>query len=220
MSSSENTGSELARPNNGLKHLPGCGIAVVAGGALTLLINAGLSPFIEAGAPFSETAASSVFFWRQVLSALVAALLLIGSVGLHLRQAGRAGRYGMISFIMAFLGSAILLAQEWNQVFFVHELARRAPDMFWTMESAEGANLFDIGAMIALAMFTLGWIAFSISMLRAGVYSKRGPILVIAGFFAVPILAAALPDVLGMIIGNAVLGCGWILLGFELHKNQ
>jgi hypothetical protein len=194
-----------------------CGIAVAIGGVLTVLINVGLTPFLDADAPYPKTAASSVFLWRQSLSALAAVLLLIGSVGLYLRQAATSGRFGVVAFLLAFLGSALLLANEWVQVFFVRGLAITAPGVLQTMDSAEGPSLFDTGAMIAFVAFTLGWIVFAISMLRAGLYSRKGPLLLIVGLLAVPILAAVLPDVLGLIVGNVMLGAGWFLLGRELH---
>ena len=193
------------------------GIAVAAGGTLTLLINAGLTPFLQPDAPYPETAASSVFLWRQSLSALAALLLLVGSIGLYLFQADSAGRFGALAFGLAFVGSALLLANEWGQVFFVRELALKNPDVLQAFEDAQGPSLFDIGALIAITAFTLGWLAFSISILLARVYSRLGPILVIAGFFATPILGAALPGVVGLIVGNAVLGGGWMVLGRELH---
>jgi hypothetical protein len=194
------------------------GIAVATAGVFTVAINAGLTPLIDANAPYAETAASAVFLWRQALSAFVAVLLLLGSVGLHLRQAEASGRFGSVAFIIAFVGSALLLANEWTGVFVIRDLAIRAPDGLEALEAPDGLSLFDVGAMIAFGAFTLGWIAFAVSMLRAGLYSRKGPILLIVGFFAVPILTAALPDVLGVIIGNALLGGGWVLLGRELQK--
>ena len=199
-----------------MEHLAWSGIALAAGGTITLLVNAGLTPFLQTDAPHPETVASSVFLWRQSLSALAAVLLLAGSIGLYLRHADQTGRFGAIAFMSAFVGSALLLANEWCQIFFVRGLALKAPDVLEELDAAKGPSLFDIGAMIALTTFTLGWIMFSVSMLLGGVYARRGPILVIAGFFAIPILSAALPGVWGPILGNTVLGSGWIVLGYEL----
>ncbi len=197
-----------------------CGIAVAGGGILTFLINSGLTPFLQSDAPFPETAGSALFLWRQSLSALAAVLLLFGSIGLYLQQAETAGRFGAIAFLLAFIGSALLLAHEWSQIFFVRELAFSAPEVLQSLESEEKLNLFNISALAALSTFVLGWILFSISMLKTSVYSRRGPILLIVGFFATPMLAAALPDMWGLIIGNAVLGSGWFLLGSELYSSN
>ena len=49
--------------------------------------------------------------------------------------------------------------------------------------------------MIAFLTFALGWLVFSISMILGGMYLRRGPILVIVGLLAAPILGAILPGV-------------------------
>lgn len=65
------------------------GAALAAGGVHTALINAFLTPAVATGQPFAVTAATPVFLWRQAASALAAALLLFGSVGLHLGRGRR-----------------------------------------------------------------------------------------------------------------------------------
>jgi hypothetical protein len=69
------------------------GGALMLGGLLTVLINAALTLILPLDAPLTETAASSVFLWRQSASAAAAALLLFGSIGLYLRQAERTGYF-------------------------------------------------------------------------------------------------------------------------------
>jgi hypothetical protein len=196
------------------------GVALLTGGALTILINAGLTPFLQSDAPDAVTAASAVFLWRQSLSALAAILLLAGAIGLYLRHADQAGRLGAIVFMITFVGSVMLFANEWCQVFFVRGLALTAPAVLEELDAAKGPSLLDLGAMIALVTFALGWILFSISMLLGSVYKRRGPILVITGFIGMPILGAFLPYPWGAIIGNAVLGAGWLVLGCELFKSE
>ena len=196
------------------------GVALASGGVLTFLINAGLTPFVPRGVPFAEVAASSVFLWRQSAAALAAALLLFGSVGLYLHQAERAHRFGALAFVMAFLGSALLLATEWTQVFDIRDFALRAPEALNVVNAGHGhgPSLSDLGALIALGMFTIGWIALAISTLRRRTLSRWAAGLVIAGFFSIPLLSAALPGLWGAIVGNGILGAGWLWLGYDLHK--
>ena len=194
------------------------GGALAAAGVLTLLINAGLSPFLSSDASFAETAMSPVFFWRQSLSALTALLLVFGSIGLYLAQAESLGQFGAVSFVSACVGSMLILATEWTQVFLVPELATAAPEALNALGDTEGVGRYTLGTLIALAVFTLGWIAFAAASLRAHVFSRPGPILVIAGFFAIPILGGLLPGVWGFAAGNAVLGAGWVSLGQEIAR--
>jgi len=189
-------------------------LALAAGGALTILINIGLTPFmVVQGQPLTETAVTTLFIWRQSLSAVAVALLLFGSVGLYLRQADRAGRFGAIAFVIAFLGTALLLAWEWIDIFILRDLAQRAPDALRMLEEAKGLHLYDLGALIPVASFALGWIALATSTLRVCPTQRRAAALVIAGFFAIPLISAALGPLWGGVLGNVILGSGWILLG-------
>jgi hypothetical protein len=115
--------------------------------------------------PFPEMMASEVYVWRLSLAALTVFLFMIGSPGLYRYQAGQSGLLGKVAFGLAFLGCATLFAHEWGQVFFVHSIAVAAPDALQAMEDSKGINLFDIEALIAITFFSLGWIAFAISML-------------------------------------------------------
>ena len=194
------------------------GAALAAGGVLTALINAFLTPAVATGQPFAVTAATPVFLWRQAASALAAALLLFGSVGLHLRQAGRAGGFGAAAFALAFLGSALLLASEWAEVFLVRTLALRAPEALRALDAGPGPSPYDLGSIAALATFTLGWIALAAATIRAGMLSRRAAALVIVGLFSIPLLHPVLPGVWGAAVGNAILGAGWLWLGLDLRR--
>ena len=128
----------------------------------------------------------------------------------------------MIAFGLAFVGSAMLFAHEWAQVFFLHPLALVDPDALQAIEDVEGLNFYKLEALLSVSTFAIGWIAFSTSMLMGGVFARLGPALVIAGFFATPLLTVALPSlgIGGQIIGTVVMGAGWILLGRELIKGH
>ena len=193
------------------------GVALASGGALTLIINAVLTPLLPRHIPFATTATSSVFLWRQGASAVAVALLLFVSVGLYLRHAERAGPFGAFAFAVAFLGSALVLGTEWNEVFLVRDLALRAPDALRTLDTGARPSLYDLGAMIPIGMFTVGWVALAAVTLRTDRASRRAAGLVIAGFFSIPILSAALPGVWGAVLGNGILGSGWFWLGHDLR---
>lgn len=200
-------------PSTGL--LRWTGWALAAGGALTILINVGLTPFLLAGdRPFTEVAASQLFLWRQSLSALVAALLLFGAIGLYLRHAERAGRFGAFAFVLAVLGSALLLAWEWIDVFILRDLAQRAPDTLQLLEEGKGLSLYDLAALIPASVFALGWITLAASVFRCCPTQRRPAALAIAAFFVIPFLSAAVGPVWGGALGNLVLGSALIALGW------
>lgn len=194
------------------------GLVVIGGGVFTALINAGFTPLLPIDAPFAELAASRLFAWRQSLAIVAALLLCLGSVALYLGHLERTGPASAIAFVAAFVGSAFLLAHEWNQLFFVRDLALHGPESLEMLEDTPGMTLFDIGALIAVSVFSLGWICFAVSMLTCRLYSRKGPVLLISGFVLVPILGAALPGAWGQVAGNIILSSGWILLGLQLQR--
>jgi len=195
------------------------GVAVITGGTLLILVNAVVTPMLDLEVSFTEMMASNAYLWRLSLAALAVFLLMVGSPGLHAYQAAQSGPFDKVAFGLTFLGCALLFAHEWAQVFYVHSLAVAAPDALQAIEDAEGMNFYDAEAIIVLVTFALGRIAFAVSMMRANVFSRLGPILVIVGFFATPLLTAVTSFKLGGALGNAVLGSGFILLGRELVKN-
>jgi hypothetical protein len=195
------------------------GIAIAAGGVSLIIVNAVFTPMLDFDAPFTEMMASKAYLWRLSFAALTVFFFMIGSPGLYAYQSSRSGLFGKIAFGLAFLGCALLFAHEWAQVFFMHSMAMVAPDALQAMEDAEGMSIFDLEGLIVIVTFALGWIAFAASMLLARVFARLGPILIIAGFFAIPLLTAATSLELGGALGNAVLGSGFISLGRELFKN-
>ena len=205
-----------------MKNLTWSGVAILCGGVLMIVVNVVFSPRLPLDVSGPEMMASSVFLWRLSLAALSVLLLLFGLPGLFQYQSDSSGRFGMIAFGLAFVGSAMLFAHEWAQVFFLHPLALVDPDALQATEDVEGLNFYKLEALIGVSTFAIGWIAFSTSMLIGGVFARLGPALVIAGFFATPLLTVALPSlgIWGQIIGTVVMGAGWILLGRELIKGH
>lgn len=191
-------------------------MALIGGGGRTLLINAVLTPALPHNVSFATTAASNIFLWRQGASALAAALLLIGCVGLYLRQAERAGHFGMFAFTLVLVGTALVLGLEWREVFDVRDFARRAPDALNALDAEKGLSLSNIGAIITISAFVLGWILLAIATLRTRAANRIAAWMVIAGFLATPLLHSVLPGLWGAAVGNAILGSGLAWLGYDI----
>lgn len=192
------------------------GYALTAGGVAMLVVNGVFTPLLPQSTPQADLFQSQLFFGRQIVAALAVSLLLLGSCGVYLRHSGRMGRLGALAFVIVFFGLVTSFALEWAQAFLMPSIAKIAPDTLDALDAAAGPTLYDVGAISALAMFTLGWILMSIAMLRGGLVGRRGPGFVIAGTLALPVLGAVLPMPWGMIAGSLVLGVGWILLGRDL----
>ncbi|MEP0262425.1 hypothetical protein [Dokdonia sp.] len=198
------------------KLIPFSAIALCSAGVLIVIVNAIVTPFFDTHLSFEQQAASTLFLLRQGLSAITAILLFFGSIGIYLSLCNKANRHGFISFILVSIGNMVLLAQEWGEIFIIHQLAQTTPDALVKIEAIENFNQLDLGAIIAFSFFVIGWILFSIFIMQNNVYKAVGPILIISGLFATPILSAVLSAIIGLIIGNTLVGLGWFMLGREL----
>jgi hypothetical protein len=198
-----------------MQRLPG--LMLVGGGLLTLVVNAVLSPQLPVGESAAVLTGSQVFLWRLSLAAAAMLLLLLGLVGLRPTVGGISGAIGVIVYVLAFAGTAMLFAHEWAQVFFVHQLAVLDAPALEKLDDSLGPWL---DAVLAASVFALGWVALSIWMLAAQRKSWLGPVLVVAGFIAIPALGSIVPGLWGQIAGNVVLSSGWIVLGLGLLKRE
>src|SRR5262249_33102134 len=146
------------------------GLALATGGVLTFFINAFLTPLLPKGSEVA--AASAIFLWRERGSGGAPPLLPAGSAGFCFSRAPPVGRWGTLAFSFAFVGSALLLAMEWGEVFIVRTLALRSPQSLPGLEGGPGLSPYDLGAMIAFGAFTLGWLAFGMVTLRGGILPR------------------------------------------------
>jgi hypothetical protein len=194
------------------------GAALAAGGALVALINLVLTPRLVSSAPFEQTAASSIYVWRQSLSAVAVGLLLFGSIGFYLSYAERHRVHGAVAFVVAFVGSALVMAWEWVEVFVLHELALRAPETLAALENTKGLSLYDLGALIPFSLFALGWLAVASWSWRVTPAYRLPPTLIVLGIFSAPLLRTAIGPAWGGAISNAIFGCGLCLLGLQVNR--
>jgi len=196
------------------------GLALISAGVLNVLVNSVLTPLLPRGASHALTIASTVFVWRQSVASMCAVLLLFGTVGLYMRLSERSGKFGAVAFGLAFCGSALLLGEEWVQLFDIRDFARRAPDTLNKLNAAHGPSLSDVGGLIVLSIFSIGWLALAGVIIRTRVVSRMAASMVVAGFFLIPLLQPLLPGLLGAIVGNVILGCGWTWLGLGLWRER
>lgn len=206
-----------------MKHLiKYSGVALVMAGLFFIITNVVISPLVDFDAAFSEVLSSSVFQYRMIFAALTVVFLLFGVTGLYLHhnEIERASIFRHITFIIAFFGSAFVFANEWHQIFVLPEIAKMSPEAMEKLDSSENTGSYVIGAMIALVTFSIGWILFMISLLISRKLKRLGPILVLSGFFLIPIISGIITPKWGGVIGTAVLGIGFCIIGFELIKSS
>src|SRR5215470_3841439 len=131
------------------------GLALISAGVLNVAVNSVLTPLLPRGVSHAQTIASTVFAWRQSVASICAVLLLFGTVGLYTRVSEKSGKGGAVAFGLAFCGSALLLGEEWMQLFDIRDFARRAPDTLDKLNATHEPSLSDIGELIVLGTFSI-----------------------------------------------------------------
>ena len=154
------------------------GLAAVVAGAL-LLVGDLLDLLSLATGPenLSEAATTAPFTFTFLLYLIGSVLLLVGLVGLYVRQSEASGLIGLVGFAVAFLGSALVLGAVWAQLFVAPFLAIRAPATL----DAEPTGTLAVGFTLTFALGALGWLLFGIAALRAGVYPRAAAIALMVG---------------------------------------
>ena len=182
------------------------GLAAILAGVL-LSIGALLNIATETE-NLSESATTAPYAFTWLLYLLGGVLLLLGLVGLYARQSEAAGILGLMGFLVAFLGTALLVGSAWFQLFVAPFLAVEAPGAL----DAEPTGMLAVGFVLSFVVFsTLGWILFGVATLRAQVYPRAAAILLIAG-----VLVNFLPTHFTEFVINVPVG--W--LGFALFTGQ
>jgi hypothetical protein len=144
------------------------------------------------------------------LTAFSFGFLLLGLPGLYAAQSERAGRLGLVSFLMLFFGT-LFFAVSNHYGFIAPVLAAQAPAMLDAINAYP--PVIALNALLAVGFF-LGFIFFGIAILRARVLPRQTGILMIIGS---PL------NIVGAVLGLLVSETFWIVailgalaLGFGL----
>ena len=148
----------------------------------------------------AESAATTPYMLVFLLYLLGTVLLLLGLVGLYSSQSEPAGFLGLLGFLVAFLGTALVSGALWFELFITPSLAVEAPEL------AE-AELGLAGFAISFLLVVVGWVLFGVATLRARVYPRLAAALLIVGAVAslVPIPLS------GVVLSVAVAWLGLML---------
>jgi len=195
----------------------GCGLALVAGGALTILINLILTPLLfRASIPPAIVPTTQLFLLRQSTSGLAAVLIIFGclGLGLHLRQRAGPGVGNTLVFLAALIGSCFVLAVEFCDVFVLRTVAQTNRETF----VAIGKNPFmNIGMASGVGLFAVGWLFLSGNLWRLKLLPRWAALATFLGLILIPGLQAPF-GVVGAMLGNSVFGAGLAGLGWALRR--
>ncbi len=167
------------------------GLLAMAAGASTFL-----SPILHPDDPGSAA-------WVPVhllsFAALIAVLLVL--VGVFVRQLPRSGRLDLAGFLVAFVGTSMML-MEGREHLFSHDFGQGTPVGLWQLIATS-------------LVFSVGYILLGVAIFRAGVLPRGAGVLLAVGG---PIVAFSPPiGILAvLVVGHTLFGAGLAWLGYAL----
>ena len=180
-------------------------ISMIAAGLIIVSQGVHLALGLAMGAQSADSVLHSVKYGLALLAMFA---LLLALTGLYLRQAGAAGKLGLIGYLLASLGTTLVAGDWWFESFIMPQLAAVAPQV---MTGAITGSMV-VGAVATFGLFAVGWTVFGIATFRANVYPRAAAVLLIIGGL-VGILALSTPYQVPLAIA-----IGWI--GYSLTRSE
>lgn len=174
------------------------GLLAIAAGAYMVLL-----PFVHPSDAVGVRSAAWVPVHLGYFAALIAVQLAL--VGIFARQLERAGRLGLIGFLTAFVGTAMMLL-EGREHLFAHDFGQGTPVGLWQL-------------ILASFLFSVGYVLLGVAIVRAGVLPRGAGALLAAGG---PVVAFSPPIGLFavLVVGHALFGAGLAWAGYALFADQ
>jgi len=182
------------------------GLAGLAGGILVAVFD--VAEFVVIGGrPESAAAGTSAVIIVRVAFLVPIVLTMLALVGLYARQAEQAGTLGLVAFLVAFIGTAMVFGLQWSAAFIGPWLAEAAPGLV----DAEPSGLLTAAFLLSFLLFALGWLLFGLASLQARVLPRGAAVPLIAG--AVLFFVFLLLEVPG---SGAVFGAALAWMGYAV----
>lgn len=138
------------------------GITALLGGVLFFVSGVVWEIFVV---PDHEHGLASAISWGLGLASYM--LILLALAALYARQATQTGTFGLVAFLLAFIGTAMAMGMSWFGAFVqpgleeLQELAEAAGVVM-----AEPSEII-VGFASSAALYVLGWLLFGIVELKA-----------------------------------------------------
>lgn len=150
----------------------------------------------------------------HMLGAVSAICMLFGFAGLYARMAEKAGWAGFTGFVLVFIGSSLLMAEEFQSASIAPLVAAQAPAIIAASANSSSALLFGV---VFLVGFSLGFLLFGIAVMRSSVLPRGSGLLLIAGLLLT--FGGQAAHSIG-VIAAVVLGLGLAWMGAALWSEK
>ncbi len=149
--------------------------------------------FVQYGAEYDleQIAQTGTFIFQSFLTLLAGTLLLGGMVGLYVRQSEAAGKVGLVGFLFAFLGTALVEGDFYANTFVTPLVAQEAPNFLDNPLS----GFLQVWLPVDFVLLSLSWLLLAAATARARVYPRAASWLLLVGALVglVPVPLANLP---------------------------
>jgi hypothetical protein len=169
-------------PSDGLSRFVrwGAWVAMVSG--LAVIVSMLLAWLVVPYERLGQTDAylTSTYSVSSGLRLLSMVLLVWGLIGIYGPQSRATGTFGLWTFVVVFLGTALAAGNTWAEVFVYPTLAQVAPEMLSGAGfGTEAAAYMARGLTLSYPLFFLGLILFGAATFWAGVYPRWIAVLLI-----------------------------------------
>ena len=131
---------------------------------------------------------------------------LLGVTGVYLWQRAESGVFGLVAYLVVFIGLALIACTDYSGSFVYSNLSEDQVALL-------GKSSAMIATYTSFLVFLVGEILFGISTIRARIFPTAPTILFMIGFFTT-IVRVAYPKI--TFIGLTLSGCGLIWWGVSL----
>jgi hypothetical protein len=183
-----------------------CGVIGI-GGEIGFFFAVGQRPY---------SVAAPTIQWLVLLLLMLASTILgmLGLTALYARQSQNAGRLGLISFVIAAIGTMMHFGHLWSATFVTPVLAAGAPNFLEAM-LADTTTQLAAGVLLTWLLMAAGWLLFGIASLRARVLPNGSAWVVTLG----AILSLVL-SLIGISLDGVVLYIGLVWMGVWLWSER
>lgn len=182
------------------------GLALVLAGAMFMVAGLiSLSVLAQGEVDEMRRIARTDSFFLQSFATLVGGILLLGGlVGLYVRQAEAAKKLGVVGFVLAFLGTAVVVGDFYANTFITPLVALEAPSFL----DSPLAGVLQVWLPLDLVLLAASWLALCVATVRARVYPRGASWALLGGA-----LLALLPlPVVNLVFEAALAWLGLVLL--------
>lgn len=149
------------------------GLAAVVGGGLLVIADLLLALTTGSGDTYTGTTTEAI---SGVLFLAGKVLVVVALVGLYLYQTEAAGRFGVVAFLAALIGTTLMVGSDWSEVFIAPILMQEVPALV-----DEPPGLLMAGFLLNYGLETVGWLLFGVATFRARVFPRPAAAMLTAG---------------------------------------